>query len=130
MKINQIVSEVGSYQQGKDAMTKLMSPSQWSAGASYNKGKAAATKLMSPSQWGKDSKSVATPATVAPYAKRQSLINASAGKPLYQDDIAALKSVLADKPDAAGAEAIKLAYSNKPLTKDQQQLLATMSKQY
>jgi hypothetical protein len=131
MKINQIVGEVGAYQQGKAAMTKLMSPSQWSAGANYNKGKAAATKLMSPSQWGKSSNTAAPAApTVPPYAKRQSLINASAGKPLYHDDVAALKSALNDNPDAASAEAIKLAYSNKPLTKDQRQLLANMSKKY
>jgi hypothetical protein len=115
-------------------MTKLMSPSQWSGGAAFNKGKAAATKLMSPSQWGTDSntsaKTIPMGKSVAPYVKRQSLINAAAGKPLYQADVAVLKSVLDDNPDAATAEAIKLAYSLKPLTKDQQQLLATMSKQY
>ncbi len=132
MKIREIVTEVSSYDQGKDAMDKLLNPSRWSLGPGYEKGKNTMDKILTPSRWFSGSRqSKEKPAVeIKSYQKRQSLINAGSGKQLYQDDIAALKSAYNDTEDAATRQSIKQAYNQKSLDKNQQQLLINLSKQY
>jgi hypothetical protein len=98
--------------------------------SNYNRGAAAMDKVLTPSKWGSGSAASSKQSKIQPQVIRQSLLNASAGKPLYHDDIAALKSVYADAPDEATALAIKAAYTGKPLTSEQKNKLAVMSKQY
>lgn len=135
MKISEIVVEnPSSYQQGKAMMNKIINPTNWLDGtdvqANYNKGRAAMDKVINPKQWFNKSTTSSAPKQISSHIIKQSLVNASMGKPLYQDDITALQSVEASAPDVATQQAIKLAYTRKPLTKEQQQLLANLSKKY
>jgi hypothetical protein len=98
--------------------------------SNYNKGAAAMVKALSPSKWGSKAADSTKKLKIQPQIIRQSLLNASTGKPLYQDDVNALKSIYADAPDAATALAIKTAYTGKALGPDQKTMLANMSKQY
>ena len=98
--------------------------------SNYNKGASAMDKVLSPSKWGSNAAAPTKKLKIQPQSIRQSLLNASTGKPLYQDDVNTLKSVYADAPDEATALAIKTAYTGKALSPDQKTMLATMSKQY
>lgn len=134
MRIQEILSEApSSFQQGKAAMNKVMSPTKWLDGtefkAGYDKGRNVMNKVLTPSRWfekGADS----SPKKIQPQVIRQALINAAQGKPLYQSDVAALKSAQESAPDAATIQAVKMAYTGKPLSKEQQQLLLTLSKKF
>lgn len=128
MKIREVVTEISSYEKGRN----LLRPSTWidpEVKANYDKGRSAMNKVLSPSKWFKGSPKT-TQSKSQPQQIRFALINASQGKPLYNADIVALQSVYKTASDAATKAAIKLAYLGKPLTKEQQQLLAVMSKQY
>jgi hypothetical protein len=98
--------------------------------SNYNKGADTVNKLLSPSKWGSKVSASTKQSKIQPQVIRQSLLNASAGKPLYQDDVNALKRIYANAPDEATALAIKTAYSGKALGPDQKAMLANMSKQY
>ena len=134
MKIREVVlEEPSSYQRGKDAMDKILSPSKWLDNtefkAGYDKGRSAMDRVLDPKQWFR--KGASQPERQTPkHLIRQTLVRASAGKPLYQDDLSRLQSIEDSAPDTATRQAIKMAYQGKPLTKEQQQLLATMSKQF
>ena len=116
MKIYEVLSEAGEYEKGKQAATKLLSPSQWikpEAGGSYEKSKDAMTKLFTPSQWFKgsgsssDDSSDEPETTTKPKVKttptvqsttvnmdkiKQITTNVLRGEPQYKEDLAVLAS--------------------------------------
>lgn len=114
MKIYEILFEAGEYEKGKQAATRLMTPSQWvkpEAGGSYEKSKDAMTKLFTPSQWFKgsgssnDDSSDEPETTTKPKTKtavqsptvdldrvKQITTNVLRGEPKYKEDLAVLAS--------------------------------------
>ena len=107
MKIHEVLSEAGEFDNGRAFGKKLVSPSQWikpEAGGTYEKGKAFGKKLVSPSQWFKGSnssspdkepelkpKSTSVQAPSVDMDKvKQITTNVLRGEPQYKEDLAAL----------------------------------------
>jgi hypothetical protein len=144
MKIKDIISEApGGYQQGKAAMTKLLSPSKWLDNTKfkqdYNRGHDAMSKAMSPSKWFSGSNDAASAKHAPQYSIRQSLVAAGTGKKLYGDDVTVLKQAYSDiqsgkiKTNIDANQllvAIKSAYSGQQLADNQKQMLIQFSKQF
>jgi hypothetical protein len=131
MRLNEIIVEDDTvadlsktnFNKGYDTVNKILTPSRW-----FEKGKA-------------DKADKATPANYASPAhlNREALVAAASGKELLPQDAAKLKALYVQvaqgklKPINTDVQelslALKAAYTGQQLSKDQQQMLLTFSKQ-
>lgn len=140
-----LTEEESPYQRGYQAVNKLMSPTQWiDKSPEYQRGYQAVSKLMSPSTWFDKSQKSAQPAAQTSQKKlpsheiRNTLVNVSSGQKLYRQDIDNLKTIYAMVDDGSITvndrkvvlDTLKSAYSGKSLSKEQTEILATLSKRF
>jgi hypothetical protein len=136
-----LTEEESPYQQGYQAVNKLMNPTQLvSKSPEYQRGYQAVNKLMSPSTWFDKSQKSAQPAQkkLPSHEIRNTLVNVSSGQKLYRQDIDNLKTIYAMVDDGSikvndrkvVLDTLKSAYSGRSLSKEQTEILATLSKRF
>jgi hypothetical protein len=151
MKINEVIVEAGIGQaigrgvgkvaggvgQAAGGVGQAAGIAAGAAGAAqqgYKAGKAKMDKILSPSKWfssddkdQSDDKKTSAPAT---HETRDVLQRVAQGRPLFRNDLIELKrlSQKVDNPNLA--KALKLASTNQPLDKTQQQLVLQHSQEY
>lgn len=144
MKINEVIVEAGFGQAIGRGVGKVAGGVGQAAGIAagaagvaqqgYKAGKAKMDKILSPSKWfssdDKDQsvdKKAAAPAT---HETRDVLQRVAQGRPLFRDDLIELKRLSQEVDDPNLAKALKLASTNQPLDKNQQQLVLQHSQKY
>jgi len=144
MKINEIIVEarfgqaigrgVGKVAGGVGQAAGIAAGAAGVAQQGYKAGKAKIDKILSPSKWfssddkdQSDDKKTLAPAT---HEIRDVLQRVAQGRPLFRNDLIELKRLSQEVDDPNLAKVLKLASTNQPLDKNQQQLILQHSQQY
>jgi hypothetical protein len=142
MKINEIISEAGIGQAvgkaahglGKAAGTTVRAAGDFHSG--FKAGQKKMDKILSPSKWFGNDKDQSSDSTTDKLKAKQSLQRVAAERPIFKDDQDELKQLYQDvkagKIDAGAdqqalLQAIKAAYNQQPLNKQQLQMLQQYS---